>query len=154
MVTRSHPKASRSSSESAMTGSRLPHGTLKRRKKALTRKVSDVTQNRAIFSYFTKKLIAQTGSICVLEEKKANEEEAEQEEESHSDEKKSKKKKGEESFGQRMANLYMDPNGSPKPEAWMTLLAALACGYVAITTEAPRKEIVFMTFLNDYLLKN
>ena len=53
-----------------------------------------------------------------------------------------------------MANLYMDPNGSPKPEAWMTLLAALACGYVAITTEAPRKEIVFMTFLNDYLLKN
>ena len=90
----------------------------------------------------------------VEDEKKAKEEEEAAEEETHSDDKKGKKKKGEESFGERMANLYMNPNGSPKPEAWMTLLAALACGYIAITTEAPRKEIVFMTFLNDYLLKN
>ena len=53
-----------------------------------------------------------------------------------------------------MKNLYFGPGGNPKPEAWMTLLAALACSYLAATTERPRKEIVFMTFLNDYLLKN
>lgn len=53
-----------------------------------------------------------------------------------------------------MRNIYFGPGGNPKPEAWMTLLAALACGYVAMTTEIPRKEIVFMTFLNDHLLKN
>lgn len=53
-----------------------------------------------------------------------------------------------------MKNLYFGPGGSPKPEAWLTLLAAIACGYLAMTTETPRKEIVFMTFLNDYLLKN
>ena len=53
-----------------------------------------------------------------------------------------------------MRNIYFQPNGNPKPEAWLTLLAAIACGYLAVTTEAPRKEIVFMNFLNDYLLKN
>ena len=53
-----------------------------------------------------------------------------------------------------MRNLYFTPEGGPKPEAWLTLLAAIACGYIAMTTEAPRKEIVFMEFLNDYLLKN
>lgn len=50
--------------------------------------------------------------------------------------------------------MYFNPGGGPKPEAWVTLLAAIACGYVGMTMEAPRKEIVFMTFLNDYLLKN
>lgn len=53
-----------------------------------------------------------------------------------------------------MRNIYFDPNGNPKPEMWMTLAAALACSYLAMTTEKPRKEIVFMSFLNDYLLKN
>ena len=53
-----------------------------------------------------------------------------------------------------MRNIYFDPNGNPKPEMWMTLAAALACSYLAMTAERPRKEIVFMTFLNDYLLKN
>lgn len=53
-----------------------------------------------------------------------------------------------------MRNIYFNPGGDPKPEAWLTLLAAIACGYLAMTTEAPRKEIVFMDFLNDYLLKN
>ena len=88
------------------------------------------------------KLTRCLSTLSVDDEKKAKEEEESErtEEETHSDDKKSKKKKGEESFGERMANLYMNPNGSPKPEAWMTLLAALACGYIAITTEAPRKE--------------
>ena len=53
-----------------------------------------------------------------------------------------------------MRNFYFTPEGGPKPEAWLTLLAGIAGGYVAMKTEAPRKEIVFMEFLNDYLLKN
>ena len=90
------------------------------------------------------------------EEKKNNEgeEEDKSSEDDGSDKSKDKKKKGSESFGDRMKNLYFGPEGNPKPEAWLTLLAALACGYLALTTEAPRKEIVFMSFLNDYLLKN
>ena len=92
------------------------------------------------------------------EEKKSSEEQQEQEDDDKSNEDSSDKKKkkdgGSESFGQRMRNIYFGPEGNPKPEAWMTLLAAIACGYVAMTTEAPRKEVVFMTFLNDYLLKN
>lgn len=51
-------------------------------------------------------------------------------------------------------NLYITPEGGPKPEAFLTLLAAIACGYIAMTYETPRKEVVFMQFLNDYLLKN
>ena len=89
------------------------------------------------------------------DEKKANEEpEEESKSDEGSDEKDKKKKGDQESFGQRMRNIYFDPNGNPKPEMWMTLAAALACSYLAMTTEKPRKEIVFMTFLNDYLLKN
>lgn len=53
-----------------------------------------------------------------------------------------------------MRKVYFDPNGNPKPEMWMTLVAALACSYLVVSAEKPRKEIVFMTFLNDYLLKN
>ena len=91
------------------------------------------------------------------EEKKAEESEETKDDEdadSENDSDKKKKKKGGESFGERMRNIYFGSNGNPKPEAWMTLLAALACGYAAMTYETPRKEIVFMTFLNDYLLKN
>ena len=33
-------------------------------------------------------------------------------------------------------------------------MALVTCGYLAATTETPRKEVVFMSFLNDYLLKN
>jgi len=98
--------------------------------------------------------------LFIDEEKKTNEDE-EQDKDAHDEEEKSedssdkkKKKAGPESFGERMRNIYFGPGGNPKPEAWMTLLAAIACGYVAMTTEAPRKEIVFMDFLNDYLLKN
>lgn len=103
------------------------------------------------------------GSVCVDdEEKKTAEGDEDKEKENGEDnqddqegsEKKSKKKGGSESFYERMYNIYFNPGGGPKPEAWMTLLAAIACGYVGMTMEAPRKEIVFMTFLNDYLLKN
>ena len=99
--------------------------------------------------------------LCTDEEKKASDEgsgDKEQEEDKDDDqeEKKERKKKssGSESFSERMYNIYFNPGGGPKPEAWLTLLAAIACGYVGMTTEAPRKEVVFMTFLNDYLLKN
>mmetsp|Transcript_46932 Transcript_46932/g.62106 ORF Transcript_46932/g.62106 Transcript_46932/m.62106 type:complete len:163 (-) Transcript_46932:2278-2766(-) len=89
------------------------------------------------------------------EEKKADEgSEEDSKREEESDEKQKKKKAGEESFGERMKNIYFDPNGNPKPEMWMTLAAALACSFIAMTAEKPRKEIVFMQFLNDYLLKN
>jgi len=98
--------------------------------------------------------------VFIDEEKKTKEDDeqdnAHDEEEKSEDDSSNKKKKkaGQESFGERMRNIYFGPGGNPKPEAWMTLLAAIACGYVAMTTEAPRKEIVFMDFLNDYLLKN
>lgn len=92
-------------------------------------------------------------------EKKAKEEQEEsKEEEGGSDEKEKEKKKksssGDESFYQKMRNVYFDPSGGPKPEMWMTLVAALACSYLVVSAEKPRKEVVFMSFLNDYLLKN
>ena len=146
MTTKSHPRALRSSSESETNANRPKKMT----------KILKVSCCLLI------------SLMCLIdEEKKANEddkdEKDEKEEESKEDnddenksedDDKKKKKKGSESFGERMRNIYFQPGGNPKPEAWLTLLAAIACGYVAMTTEVPRKEIVFMTFLNDYLLKN
>ena len=83
-------------------------------------------------------------------------EESKEKEEESSGEKEKKKKSagGDDSFYERMRNVYFDPNGNPKPEMWVSLLAALACSYLVVSAERPRKEIVFMSFLNDYLLKN
>lgn len=93
-------------------------------------------------------------SWSLEESKKSEEEKADDENDGESSEKQKRKKGGDQSFRERIRGLYFTPEGGPKPEAWLTLLAALACGYVAMTTEAPRKEIVFMQFLNDYLLMN
>lgn len=93
------------------------------------------------------------------QEKKATESEQEKKEEAEEESAEGKEKASpnnkEGDFRQRLRNIYFKPGGNdPRPEAWLTLFALLACGYLAMTTDPPRKEIVFMTFLNDYLLKN
>ena len=146
-----HPRASRSSSRSELNvKSQLP--SLKRARKILKSPVSNYPNIQTLNDHFMSLTLTEK------EDKKTEEDKEESEEDSKSsdkdDSKKKKKKAGSEGFGERMKNLYFGEGGSPKPEAWLTLLAAIACGYLAVTTEAPRKEIVFMTFLNDYLLKN
>ena len=100
-----------------------------------------------------------TLSVWLGEEKKTSDNEEQEEERKDEEEKEDskeddKKKKGDESFGEKLKGVYFGSNGNPKPEAFLTLLIAIVCGYLAVTSEAPRKEIVFMNFLNDYLLKN
>ena len=93
-------------------------------------------------------------SKSTSQEEESKDEQADEDDSSDKGKDKKKKKGGSEGYGERLRNLYLNNEGGPKPEAWLTLLAAIACGYIAMTTEAPRKEIVFMQFLNDYLLKN
>ena len=146
-----HPRASRSSSRSELNAKSRPP-SLKRARKILKSPVSNYPNIQTLNDHFMSLTLTEK------EDKKTEEDKEESEEDSKSsdkdDSKKKKKKAGSEGFGERMKNLYFGEGGSPKPEAWLTLLAAIACGYLAVTTEAPRKEIVFMTFLNDYLLKN
>ena len=46
----------------------------------------------------------------------------------------------------------MDPNGNPKNEFWILMAMLLGGGAYYFNFRAPVKEIVYMEFLNDYLL--
>ena len=50
--------------------------------------------------------------------------------------------------------LFFDPENNPNPEGWLGLLLAAATGYYLLNYKAPMDEIVYMQFLNDYLLQN
>lgn len=66
----------------------------------------------------------------------------------------SKKKPANEGVGHKIYNDFFQPNGSPKPDSWAALFALLVCGGLLVMSSKPnRKEILFMEFLNDHLLK-
>lgn len=50
--------------------------------------------------------------------------------------------------------MFFDPENNPNPEGWLGLLLAAATGYYLLNYKAPMEEIVYMQFLNDYLLQN
>jgi AFG3 family protein len=47
-----------------------------------------------------------------------------------------------------------DPNNNPKPENIILVLMAMFASYYLLTYKRPMKELVYMDFLNNYLLKN
>ena len=50
--------------------------------------------------------------------------------------------------------FFFDQDNNPKPENMIGLLLALGAGYYLATYKKPMQEIVYMDFLNNYLLKN
>jgi len=76
----------------------------------------------------------------------------EEEASSKEDSKKGDEKKG----GSQNAfnSFFFDPQGSPKPEGFVAAVMALATAYYLATYQKPMKELVYMQFLNDYLLQN
>ena len=50
--------------------------------------------------------------------------------------------------------MFFEEDNSPRPEGWLGLIMALATGWYLFNYKKPMKEIVYMEFLNDYLLKN
>ena len=83
--------------------------------------------------------------------KKEQDEELSEEEDAH--ETASKEKEPEDNRNQLMKALFT-PENDPKPEGWLGVLLALATGYFVLNYKKPMKEVVYMQFLNDYLLKN
>jgi CRISPR/Cas system-associated exonuclease Cas4 (RecB family) len=47
-----------------------------------------------------------------------------------------------------------DQDNNPKPEGWLGIFAGLATGYFLYNYKKPMNELIYMQFLNDYLLKN
>lgn len=91
------------------------------------------------------------------DEKKSQggEEEEKKEEVEEDDGSKDKKKKpAHEGSGEKIYNNFFQPNGSPKPDQWAVLFAVLVCATLLVmSSTSNRKEILFMQFLNDHLLK-
>lgn len=93
------------------------------------------------------------------EEKKQKEKEEEDltEEEEAAESKKGKEGDGKSGEGDQQGKIkafFFDPNNNPKNEALILLAAAIGAGYFVYNFKAPMKEIVYMEFLNDYLLQN
>ena len=53
-----------------------------------------------------------------------------------------------------LQKMFFEEDNSPKPEGWLGLIMALATGWYLFNYKKPMKEIVYMEFLNDYLLQN
>jgi len=76
-------------------------------------------------------------------------------EEDSTHDKKDKKSKDDSDDTQNFFHkLFFDPDNNPKPEGFLSILAALSAAYYLSTYQKPQKEVVYMQFLNDYLLKN
>jgi len=90
------------------------------------------------------------------EEKKDKEQEDLTEEEEEAEKRKQSKDDGEKEEGgaNKIKSFFFDPNNNPKNEALVLLAAMLGAGYFVYNFKAPLKEIVYMEFLNEYLLKN
>jgi len=50
--------------------------------------------------------------------------------------------------------MFFDPENNPRPEGWLAVLVSIASIYYLLNYKKPMKEIVYMEFLNEYLLKN
>lgn len=77
------------------------------------------------------------------------------EEEEAGDDKKSKdEKQSSKEEKKDWKGFFFDENNNPKPEGFVALLLAGFTGYYLLTYKKPMQEIVYMDFLNNYLLKN
>lgn len=50
--------------------------------------------------------------------------------------------------------FFFDEDNQPKPEGFLALMLSGFAGYYLLTYRKPMQEIVYMDFLNNYLLKN
>jgi len=68
--------------------------------------------------------------------------------------KESKDKKSEsQSTGEKLKGFFFEPEGgNPKPEGWIAALLAAATLYYVVNHKTPMKEIIYMDFLNNYLI--
>lgn len=87
------------------------------------------------------------------EAKKASQEDKEDDDNITEEEEETDKSKEETDDRNPLQKFFMTPENDPKPESWLGLLVGLAAGYYAYNYKAPMKEVVYMEFLNDYLLK-
>ena len=78
-----------------------------------------------------------------------NEEEAELSEEETSDKKEEKEKTDDRNAIQK---FFLEPDNNPKPEGFVAAVLGLATAYYLYNYKKPMKEVVYMEFLNDYLL--
>jgi hypothetical protein len=91
--------------------------------------------------------------------KKEEEEEHISEEETGSDNKRGSSSSGDKDpkgdKGKRdWRKFFFDEENNPKPEGFLALMLSGFAGYYLLTYRKPMQEIVYMDFLNNYLLKN
>jgi len=56
--------------------------------------------------------------------------------------------------GNKWKKFFFDEDNQPKPEGFLALMLSGFAGYYLLTYRKPMQEIVYMDFLNNYLLKN
>ena len=87
------------------------------------------------------------------EEKKAKKDDDDDDlSEEETEEKEDKQSKTDER--NKLTQFLFEPDNNPRPEGWLAVFTALATGWYLFNYKKPMKEIVYMEFLNEYLLKN
>lgn len=110
------------------------------------------------FEKFFKKKDNDESKAAKKESKKKEEDDKkgkEQPDEQSDDEEAESSDKKEEKKDERnpVQQAFFDPEGNPKPEGFLGVLLAAATAYYILNYKKPMDEIVYMQFLNDYLLQ-
>ena len=85
------------------------------------------------------------------------EKQQEPEEEEMTEEEPDTKPKQEETKGEEQnwyQKIFFDPNHDPNWQNWIIIALAVLGGAYMLTYQAPKKELVYMEFVNQYLTQN
>ena len=102
------------------------------------------------FEKFYKKKGDKESSQAEKTTEDKNEEDPEMSEEEEPQEKKEESKSDDRNAFQK---FFLEPDNSPKPEGFVAAVLGLGTAYYLYNYKKPMKEVVYMEFLNDYLLQ-
>jgi len=89
------------------------------------------------------------------ESSKKDEHEDEEKTEGEKKESGEEESKGEQGWKEKVRGFFFEPNGGPpKPEGWVGVAVAAGTLYYIVNHKQPLKEIIYMDFLNNYLMQN
>jgi len=141
-------KVSKSSSRRKITKMRNLQLKKERKNKHQRKKVSLTLQSNDLNEIVTLTF------LFLAEEVEKSKKEKEEKSEKKEDDKEKKESKSGFNFRDSIYNFLFDNNQSPKPEGWAALLGTAAATYYIANYKKPMKELLYMDFLNNYLLKN
>ncbi len=127
----SHPRVSKNSSRTEKSGLKSHKITSKTKRRARAKK------KRRKKKSLRQANVSTISKLNPLDEEQANKDH----------------KEGPQSTSEKVKGFFFEPEGgNPRPEGWVAALLAAGTLYYIINHKKPMKEIIYMDFLNNYLI--